>query len=231
VQVVRKNIKNLNLSITPPDGRVRVSVPLHVTDEALREVILNKLSWINKHQTKYQARPRPAQLEAVSGERHYLWGEPYRLIVIERWGKHEVVITGNAELRLYVKPNTTRANREKVLSAFYRVEMKKRLPDLIAKWEAIIGVQVSEWGIKKMKTRWGSCNVEARRIWLNLELAKRSPKCLEYIVVHEMVHLLERNHNKRYYKYMDQFIPGWRTTRELLKHDSRVEETGEYLLR
>ena len=221
VQVVRKKIKNLNLAICPPDGRVRVSVPSHVTDETVRRVVLSRLSWIKKHQANFRSRPRPPQREMVSGESHYLWGKPYPLEVIERWGRHEMEITNSDRLRLYVKPNTTRVNRAKVLTEFYRAEMKKRLPDLIAKWEATLGEQVSEWGVKKMKTRWGSCNVSARRIWLNLELAKKPAECLEYILVHEMVHLLERRHNKRFRSYMDQFMPQWRSQREALDREGQ----------
>ena len=217
VLLVRKKIKNLNLTVSPPDGRVRVSVPLRVNDRTVREFILTRLDWIKNHQVRIQQQPGPPQFRFVSGEDHYLWGQRRRLELIERAGKLAVEITGNGRMRLFVKPNTTRPNRQKVLTEFYRAEMKKRLPDLIVKWEAIISVQVSEWGVKKMKTRWGSCNVKARRIWLNLELAKKPPECLEAILVHEMVHMLERGHNKRFYGYMDQFMPGWRKYREMLK--------------
>jgi len=190
--------------------------------------MLSKQSWIEKHQAYYRVHPRPPQLELVTGESHYLWGKPCRLEVIERWGKHEVGITDNSHLRMYVKPKTTQANREKVLDDWYRAEMKKRLPGLIAKWEATTSKQVSEWRIKKMKTRWGSCNVKARRIWLNLELVKRPPECLEVILVHEMVHLLERRHNKKFYRYMDQFMPGWRSSRELLIRSSPADGNWTY---
>jgi len=228
VLVVRKKIKNLNLTVSPPDGRVRVSVPTHVPDKTVREFMLSKMSWIKEHQAHYQAQPRPPQQVMITGESHYLWGKPYRLEVIERWGKHEVGITESAHLRMYVKPKTTQANREKALDDWYRTEMKERLPGLIAKWEAIIGKQVSEWRIKKMKTRWGSCNVKAKRIWFNLELAKRPPECLEVILVHEMVHLLERGHNKRFYRYMDQFMPGWRSSRDLLIRSSPADGNWTY---
>jgi predicted metal-dependent hydrolase len=164
----------------------------------------------------------------VSGEVHTLWGQRCRLEVIERAGRHEVKFRGSGQLCMYVRPGTTRANRKKVLTEFYRAEMKARLPGMIAKWENVMGVQVAEWGVKQMKTRWGSCNVKARRVWLNLELAKRPPECLEYILVHEMVHLLERGHNKRFYGYMDKFMPGWREYRERLRKDQWIDQELEY---
>ena len=226
--VVRKKIKNLNLTVSPPDGRVRLSVPVRVSESTAREFILSRLDWIKQHQARIREQPGPLQYRFVSGEEHYLWGERCRLEVIERGGKHEVMVTDDTQLRMYVRPKTPQENREKVLDDWYRSEMKKRLPGLIAKWEATIGEQVSEWRIKKMKTRWGSCNVKARRIWFNLELAKRPVECLEYILVHEMVHLLERGHNKRFYKYMDQFMPEWRMQRETLKRAPGADGDWEY---
>ena len=217
--VVRKKIKNLNLTVSPPDGRVRVSVPLRVKDRTVREFILSREDWIKKNQAEIKSRPAAPQQEMVSGEHHNLWGQRCQLEVIERGGQHEVELTDSGQLRMFVRPGTSKVNRQKVLTEFYRDEMKRRLPDLIAKWETIMGVQVADWGVKKMKTRWGSCNVKARRIWLNLELAKRPPECLEAILVHEVVHLLERGHNKRFYRYMDQFLPGWRKYRQMLKED------------
>lgn len=226
--VVRKKIKNLNLTVSPPDGRVRVSVPLRVNDRDVREFILSRYDWIKKYQSRIREQPGPLQYKFVTGEDHYLWGQRCRLEVFERAGKHSVEVSSSGQLCMFVKPNTIRAIRQKVLTEFYRTEMKKRLPDLIAKWEAIIGVQVSEWGVKKMKTRWGSCNVKARRIWLNLELAKRPLECLEAILVHEMVHLVEWRHNKRFYGYMDQFMPGWRKYREMLERAPWAEGQRGY---
>jgi predicted metal-dependent hydrolase len=186
------------------------------------------LDWIKQHQARIREQPGPLQYRFVSGEEHYLWGKRCQLEVVERRGRHEVVLIEDALLRMYVRPKTPQENREKVLDGWYRAEMKKRLPGLIAKWEATIGEQVSEWRIKKMKTRWGSCNVKARRIWFNLELAKRPVECLEYILVHEMVHLLEQGHNKRFYKYMDQFMPEWRLQRETLKRAPGADGDWEY---
>ena len=226
--MVRKKVKNLNMTIQPPDGRVRVSIPRHVPDETVHKFVLSKLRWIKEKQAELRALPKPALKEFISGEQHYLWGEPYLLDVIERWGRHEVLLSDNAHLCLYVMPNTTRANREKVLKAFYRTEMEKRLPVLVAKWESVMGVQVSEWRIKQMKTRWGSCNVKARRVWVNLELARRPPQYLEYILVHEMVHLLERGHNKRFYRFMNKLMPKWPSYEELLERSPWGVARREY---
>jgi predicted metal-dependent hydrolase len=139
-----------------------------------------------------------------------------------------VVIKNRAKLILYVRPNTTTANRELVLNEWYRDELKKRIPALIAKWEPIIGREVAGWGVKRMKTKWGSCNIPQRRLWLNLELAKKPPECLEYILVHEMVHLLERHHNDAFRAYMDKFLPHWRLHRDALNSSPLAHEDWSY---
>lgn len=228
VQVVRKAIKNLHLAVYPPGGRVRVAVPLHVSDDNVRLAVINKLAWIKKQQASFAAQPRQSQREMVTGESHYVWGHRYLLDVVERVGKHEVVIHNNTRLRLYVNPGTTRANRELALTEWYRAQLKDRVPPLLAKWQPIVGEEVAEWGVKKMKTKWGSCNIEARRIWLNLELAKKPPNCLEYILVHELVHLLERHHNDTFRAYMDRFLPQWRLLRDELNQSPLAHEDWGY---
>ncbi|MCI0646889.1 MAG: M48 family metallopeptidase [Chloroflexi bacterium] len=228
VQVVRKAIKNVHLAVYPPDGRVRVAVPLHVTDDNVRLAVINKLGWIKKQQAAFEAQPRQSQREMVTGESHYVWGRRYLLDVVERAGKHEVVIKNNARLILYVNPDTTRANRELALNEWYRAKIKKRVPALLAKWEPIIGEQVAEWGVKRMKTKWGSCHIARRRILLNLELAKKPVECLEYILVHEMVHLLERRHNDAFRAHMDRFLPQWPLHRDILNQAPLAHEDWEY---
>ena len=143
---MRKDIKNLHLGVYPPNGRVRAAVPLHVTDENVRLAVINKLGWIKKQQAHFRAQPRQSQREMVTGESHYVWGKRYLLDVIERTGKHEIAIKSNKRLTLFVSPNTTRTNRELVLNEWYRATLKERIPDLIAKWEPIVGVQVGELG-------------------------------------------------------------------------------------
>lgn len=219
VQVVRKKIKNLHLRVYPPDGRVRVAVPLHVKDAVIHRTVMEKLSWIRKQQVRLSKLPAPTAREMISGEYHYYLGEPYPLEVIERQGKHELVLKNNSQLLLYVRPNTSVDKRAVVLTEWYRQEIKALLPELIRKWEPVIGVKVDEWAIKKMKTRWGTCNISSSRIWLNLELMKKPLECLEYVLVHEMVHLLERYHNKNFKAYMDRFMPEWRLQDEVLKRE------------
>jgi len=206
---VRKAIKNLHLGVYPPSGRVRVAVPMLIDDEVVRLAVISKLGWIRRKQKTLAEQPRQSQREMVTGESHYFQGRRYRLRVIEHNSPPRVALKGKA-LALYVRPGADTTRREVILNEWARRELKILLPELIAKWESIIGVQVAEWGIKKMKTRWGTCNVTARRIWLNLELAKKPPQCLEYILVHEMIHLLERHHNDRFKDFMNSFMPQWR---------------------
>jgi predicted metal-dependent hydrolase len=224
VQVVRKPIKNLHLGVYPPDGQVRVSAPEHLTDDNIRLSVISRLGWIRKQQSAFQAQPRQSEREMVSGESHYLFGQRYRLEVIDRRGRHEVVVKNNSTLQLFVNPGTTQKNRDRVLKEWYRQQIKDRIPALLAHWQPILGHQVSAWGVKKMKTKWGSCNIQQRRIWLNLELAKKSPECLEYVVVHELVHLSERHHNDHFKDLMDKYLPSWRIRRDLLQRSPLGQE-------
>jgi len=191
VQVLRKDIKNLHLGVYPPDGQVRVSVPQHITDDNVRLAIVSKINWIKKRKKEFKGQARQTQRRYVSGECHYFFGKRCRLQLIERKGKHEIILMKSNRLKMYVSPRTSIANKKRLLNEWYRSELKKCLPELIDKWQPIIGKKVSDWGVRRMKTRWGTCNTTAKRIWLNLELAKKPAECLEYIVVHEMVHLLE----------------------------------------
>ena len=203
VEVVRKDIKNLHLGVYPPTGRVRVAVPLRLDDEAVRLAVISRLGWIRRQQDGFERQDRQSQREMITGESHYYLGRRYRLDVIEHDGSAAVTLRNNTTLELRVRPGTSRDKREAVLHRWYRHRLREQIPRLIATWEPEIGVTVAKCGIKKMKTRWGTCNTDARRIWLNLELAKKPASCLEYILVHEMVHLLERNHNDRFRAYME----------------------------
>jgi hypothetical protein len=228
IHVVRKAIKNLHLGVYPPHGRVRVAAPLAVSDDAVRLAVIGKLGWIKRQRARFEAQPRQSEREMVSGESHYFLGWRYRLRVIEHHGAGKVVLRNRAAIELYVRPQTDGQQRKQVLQQWYRGQLKTLIPPLLKKWQPIMGVQVADWGIKRMKTKWGSCSKSARRIWLNLELAKRSVQCLEYIVVHEMVHLLERHHNDRFRALVDQFIPQWRLRREELNGTPLRHESWEY---
>lgn len=227
VEVVRKAIKNLHLGVYPPAGRVRVAVPTRVDDEAVRLAVISKLGWIRRQQTRFADQPRQSQREMIAGESHYFQGRRYRLRIVEENAAPKVRI-GGSTLKLSVRPDTDAAKREAVLNDWYRGGLKTVLLDLIAKWQPIVGVEVAGWGVKKMKTKWGTCNANAGRIWLNLELAKKPVQCLEYIVVHEMTHLLERNHNDRFKELMNRFMPQWRLYRDELNRAPLAHETWSY---
>lgn len=226
--MVRKDIQNLHLSVHPPEGRVRVSAPFHISDDNVRLAVIAKLSWIKKQQKHFREQPRQSPREAVTGESHYFFGRRYRLEVIERRGRHGVVVKNNAVLQLFVNPGTTTANRMLVINEWYRAELKERIPALLAKWQAKVGVEVSGWGVRKMKTRWGSCNIQRKRIWLNLELAKKPLECLEYVLVHELVHLLERRHSELFKALMGRFMPSWQSGRDILKREPLAHEDWRY---
>ena len=216
VDIVRKDIKNLHLGVYPPHGRVRVAAPLVVNDEAVRLAVIDKLAWIKRQKAKFAHQPRQSQREMVNGESHYFLGQRYRLRVHEHDGPAKVALRGVASLDLFVRQGTSPDQRETILLHWHREQLKKLIPPLLEKWQPILGVQVAHWGIKKMKTKWGSCNPISRRVWFNLELAKNPVLCLEYIVVHELVHLLERHHDERFMALMEKHMPQWRQYRKML---------------
>jgi predicted metal-dependent hydrolase len=228
VDVVRKDIKNLHLAVYPPNGRVRVAAPLLVDDEAVRLAVISRLAWIKRQQSKFEGQERQSAREYVSRESHYYQGNRYLLNVVYHDAPPKVVVRNKTTLDLFVRTGSDRTQRERALLAWYRKQLKQMIPPLIAKWEAIIGVEVADWGVKQMKTRWGTCNIEARRIWLNLELVKKPAHCLEFIVVHEIVHLLERHHNDRFVAYLDNFMPQWRLLRDELNRAPLGHAEWEY---
>ena len=195
---------------------MRVAAPLAVDDEAVRLAVVNKLAWIKRQRVRFQAQPRQSVRRMVSGESHYFLGQRYRLRVVEEGGAARLTLRGKATMLLNVPADSTLEKRQEILQDFYRTELKKLVPELLDKWQPVLGVKVNDWGIRRMKTKWGSCNIEARRIWLNLELAKKPVQCLEYIIVHELTHLLERHHNERFVQLLDQHLPQWRMLREEL---------------
>lgn len=216
IEVLKKDIKNIHLGVYPPDGRVRVAAPIHTTDENIRLLIVSKLRWIKKQQKKFSSQERQSKREYVSGESYYLWGERYLLRRIEHTGYSKVKIENKKYIDLYVKKEISLEQRERILNKWYRNEIKSRIPELIEKWAPIIGVEVKAWNVRIMRTKWGTCNIEDSRILLNLQLVKRPPNCLEYVVVHEMVHLIERTHNNKFKELMDKYYPNWRIVRDEL---------------
>ena len=224
VEVRRKKIKNLHLRVYPPDGRVKVSAPLWLDEEAVRAFVLSRLTWIRRQQETFRKQVRPPRRELVTGERHYFQGRCCRLDVIEHNGPPTIHLTENAVLTLRVRPGTDPEERQALLYGWYRERLRQQLPALLARWAPKVGVTVAEVRIKRMKTRWGTCNIRARRIWVNLHLAERPVACLEYVLVHEMVHLLERYHNDRFKALMDQFLPSWRLHKAELNRAPLADE-------
>ncbi len=228
VTVERKAIKNLHLGVYPPHGRVRVAAPLAVNDNAVRLAVIGKLGWIKRQQARFGRQPRQSAREWVSGESHYVFGRRYRLRVVAHDGPPEVILRGQSRLELRIRPEATAAQKERTLQTWYREQLKSRIPALLEKWQPSLGVEAAAWGVKRMKTRWGSCTTEARRIWLNLELAKKPPGCLEYILVHELVHLIERHHNDRFVALMTRHLPHWQHLRRELNAAPLANETWSY---
>lgn len=215
ITVEKKKIKNLYLKVVPPDGKVIISAPKRMSQKVIEDFAVSKINWIQEKRKKYEKQPKEIELQYISGENIYLWGRscPLELRYSNVCSKVTLL---EERIVIQVPMNSTPEQRERCLNEWYRIQLKERIPLLIAKWENVIGVQVQDWGVKNMKTRWGTCNTSAKRIWLNLQLAKKKPECLEYVVVHEMTHLLERNHNQRFYGFMDKFLPDWRNIKDEL---------------
>ncbi|MHC1572289.1 MAG: M48 family metallopeptidase [Methanosarcinales archaeon] len=209
VLVYKKDIKNFHLNVLPPNGKVRVSVPRNVSDEAIRTFVIKKYHWIKKHVEAFQEQERQTKREYVSGESHYFKGKRYTLRV-EQAKKPKIETKNKRYIYFHVPEHYTLQQRQNYYKKWLRNELKKELEILVPKWEKIIGVRVNQVRIKKMKTKWGSCNPDAKRIWINLELIKKPREYLEYIIAHELVHLLERNHTRRFKEIMDKYLPRWR---------------------
>jgi predicted metal-dependent hydrolase len=227
IDVEQKNIKNIHLSVHPPTGKVRIAAPLRLDLDTIRVFALSKLNWIRKQQAKLRNQAREAPREFLNRESHYFNGKRYLLQVVELAAPPKIELQHNT-LVLYVRTGTSAEKRQRIIDEWYRAQLKIVLPKLIEKWEKKLNVKVVEYGIKKMKTRWGSCNCQAKRIWLNLELAKKPRECLEYVVVHEMVHLLVRRHNDVFTAYMNEYLPKWRFYKDELNRLPVKHENWNY---
>lgn len=227
IELIQKGIKNVHLSILPPNGKVRIAAPAHLSEETIRLYAISKLSWIKKQQHKIRSQERESKREFINKETHYFQGRKYLLRVIEA-NEPARVFLNKKFLELHVRPKTDTARRQALLNSWYRDQLKDLVAGYITKWEQIIPVKVRDFGIRRMKTKWGTCNIEAGRIWINLELAKKPLQCLEYIVVHEMIHLLERKHNERFLAYQTRYMPRWKSYREELNRLPVVRENWKY---
>lgn len=203
-----------------------MSAPLRLDEDAILQAVAKRMPWIRRQQEKQRRRERESERSWVSGERHYVEGTGRRLRVTTCEGPPHVRLLDDSTLEMQVRPGTGRDERAALLAAWYRERLESSIPRLIATWEPFMGVTVKEWRIRKMKTRWGSCNVRKGRIWLNLELAKKPMRCLEYVIVHEMAHLIEPSHNRRFWGILDRHMPDWRPRREELNRFP-VKESAE----
>lgn len=215
ISVIRKVIKNMYIRVIPPEGKVQITAPYTVSDDTVRRFAISKISWIKKQKISFEEQSRQTKRQYITGESYYLWGRRYRLDVRYSNTNGQVSLLGS-KLILQVRKESSLKQREHILNEWYRKQMKQVVPDVLAKCEGVVGIQANEWHIKNMRTKWGTCNVEKKRIWLNLQLVKKTPGCLEYVIIHELVHLLERNHNDRFCEYMNCFCPNWREIKESL---------------
>lgn len=210
INVTKKNVKHLRIVAYPSSGEVRISSPRHIPDDEIKDFANTRAGWIKKHVSNPEVKQVDKNPSFENGSTHYIWGKPHILKMVDRANQNTLHVNGSLLIEMCKKRYRAPEQRERALREWYRGSIKGKIPGLIKKWEPVMRVEVKDWGVKKMKTRWGTCNTKAKRIWLNLELAKRDPKFLEYIVVHEMAHLLERKHSRRFYTLMDGFLPDWR---------------------
>jgi predicted metal-dependent hydrolase len=225
VEVRRRAVRTIRIVITPPSGEVVVTAPLGSSDAALLALLGKRLPWIRKHRERMAAVAPAPRLDYAEGESIRLFGADLALGLVEGPSRKGARLAADGDrLELRLPPGSSREERAALVEAFYRSELKKAIPPLAAKWESLLGVRVEAWGVKRMKTRWGTCNPRARRVWLNLELARRPPECLEYVLVHEMAHLIERSHDARFKAVLDRALPGWRLTKKLLASEAMAED-------
>lgn len=215
IDVELKDIKNIHLSVYPPSGKVRIAAPERMDLDTIRVFAISKLKWIKKQQEAFKNQERETEREYLTRESHYYLGQRYLLKVIQHDSSPKIILK-KKEIQMYVRPETTQEKKQEVLDEWYRSELKRIIPPMIENWEEKIGVKSNEYGIKKMRTKWGTCNHYKKRIWLNLELAKKPLECIEYIVVHELLHIIEPSHNQRFISLLDEFMPKWKFFREEL---------------
>lgn len=216
VDVVRKPIKNLHLGVYPPKGQIRVAAPMAVSDDAVRLAVVTRMSWIKRQRVKFEAQARQSERAFVSGETHYFLGRRYRLNLIPHEGASRISFRNSRTLDFRILAKSDASEREKTFLNWSRRELRKAAAPLIEKWAPLAKVPVPLWGIRRMKTKWGTCNAKAGRIWLNLELIKKPIHCLEYVIVHEMVHFRVRHHDERFIALMDELLPRWSSIRDEL---------------
>ena len=215
ISAEKKNIKNMYIRVVPPDGKVRITAPMSATEDTIRMFAVSRISWIKKQRQKFSEQARQTERRYVTGESYYLWGKRYRLDVVYSNVRNDVSVSGQ-KIILQVRKDSTPQQRANVMDGWYREILKKAVSPIFDKCERTVGIKAREWQIKNMRTKWGTCNILKKRIWLNLQLAKKTPECLEYVIIHELAHLLEKSHNDVFRAYMDKFYPNWRTVKATL---------------
>lgn len=228
VDLVRKEIKNLHLAVYPPDGRVRVAAPCHLSEDAIRLAVATRVAWINRQRRRFLAQERQSKRAFVSGETHYFLGRGYRLIVDRGGQSYRVMLVGSNRLEFRVPAMADRDACDRALGRWYRRELRCRAIAATNRWAERLGIEPPTVGIKRMRTKWGTCSVSGGRIWLNLELAKKPPHCIEYIVLHELVHFQHRNHGEAFVQAMSGLMPHWRSVREELNRLPLAHETWSF---
>ena len=227
VDVVLKDIKNVHLSVYPPKGRVRISAPARMSLDTIRVFAISKLGWIKQQQKKLREQERETPREYLERESHYVWGRRY-LLTVDEAVRAPTVELKHSRMLLRVRPGTDEGKREAIVQEWYREQIKLAVPPLLARWEPLLGVKVARFFVQRMKTQWGSCSPGTRSIRLNTDLARKPRECLEYIVVHEMIHLLEPTHNARFVALMDRYMPKWQHHRQALNRLPVRHESWEY---
>jgi len=214
IEICKKSIKNMHLYVKPPNGYVTVSAPLSMSDAAIERFVRTKVSWIKRQISKFDNQPRQSQREHISGETLYVWGKQY-YVQTEYSNKNSLVLSGDRAI-LTIRKESTAEQREKFVREWYRELLKTEITRTLPKWEQKTGLKTSNWQTKYMTSNWGTCNRKTGKIWINLQLAKKTPECLEYVILHELVHLVEKNHNERFIALMDKYMPMWREVKTTL---------------
>lgn len=217
IEIQKKDIKNLHLSVLPPDGKVRISAPMHLSDESITMFVRTKIGWIKKQQEKFERQPRQSEREYISGETLYVFGQQYFLRVEYSYKGNSLVLSGNDAI-LTVRKESTAKQRENFVNEWYREQLKAEIAQLLPKWEKVTGLKCSSWQTKYMTTRWGTCNTQTKKIWLNLQLAKKPIECLEYVILHELAHTQVKNHGVDFVAIMDKYMPYWRDIKKTLNN-------------
>ncbi|MDR1971858.1 MAG: M48 family metallopeptidase [Treponema sp.] len=215
VVVYKKRIKNMHLYVKPPNGKVTVSAPLDISDDAIERFVRTKSSWVKNQVKKFDTQPRQSEREYISGETLYVWGKQYFLLLEHGTGRNSLVLSGDKAL-LTVREGSTALQRDNFVQEWYRSLLKQEIVRLLPKWEDRTGLKCDSWQTKYMTSRWGTCNIQKRKIWLNLQLAKKTPECLEYVILHELLHFVEKHHNDIFISLMDKYMPYWRETKRAL---------------